>query len=144
MQAELTPAWFDPRVDWYIGVERADKVSDAECRELLSRKNNFLWKFGSKDRDIYELQAVGLKLQDVDRVSNLPPHQYWSYWHVPKENTDHVFHAVSKTHMVAAFMRDQKNRSFEPSQYIGTSRFPVFNQRDELMEFQLSLFGVRR
>jgi type VI secretion system protein ImpJ len=144
MQAELTPAWFDPRVDWYVGVDRAKSVSDADCRELLSRKNEFLWKFGSKDRDIYSLQAVGLKLQEVDRVSTLPPHQYWSYWQVPKDDMDHVYRAVSKTHTLAAFMRDMKNRTFEPSQYAGTSRFPVLNSSGDTVELQLSLFGVRR
>ena len=144
MQAELTPAWFDPRVDWYIGVDRADRASDADCRELLSRKNDFLWKFGGKDRDIYQLQAVGLKLQEIDRVTALPPHQYWSYWQVAKDELDHVYRAVSKTQIVAAFMSDRKNRSFEPSQYVGTSRFPVVTRNGELVEFQLSLFGVRR
>jgi type VI secretion system protein ImpJ len=144
MQAELTPAWFDPRVDWYIGVDRADRISDADCRELLSRHNDFLWKFGSKDRDIYQLQAVGLKLQDQERVPTLPPHQYWSYWQVLKDEMDHVFRAVSKTQMVAAFMSDRKNRNFEPSRYVGTSRFPVVGRNGDVLEFQLSLFGVRR
>jgi hypothetical protein len=145
MQAELTPAWFDPRVDWYIGVERAESVSDAECRKLLSNDNAFLWKFGSKDKDIFSLRALGLKLRDVERVPTpLPPYQHWTYWHVPKEETDPVYRAISKSQLVAAFMHDGKNRPYEPSQYAGSSRFPVFNRRDELAEFQLSLFGVRR
>jgi type VI secretion system protein ImpJ len=145
MQADLTPSWFDPNVDWYIGVERAEAVSDAECRKLLSHENAFLWKFGSKDRDIYSLGALGLKLRGVERVPpTLPPHQHWTYWHVPKDDADPVYRAISKNQLVAAFMSDGKNRPYEPSQYAGSSRFPVFNRRDELIEFQLSLFGVRR
>jgi len=144
MQAELTPAWFDPRVDWYIGVERPEAVSDAEIRKLLSHENAFLWKFGSKDKDIYTLGSLGLRLKGVERVPTLPPHQHWTYWHVPKDETDPVYRAISKSQLIAAFMSDGKNRLYEPSQYAGSSRFPVFNQRDELMEFQLSLFGVRR
>jgi type VI secretion system protein ImpJ len=144
MQADLTPAWFDPRVEWYIGVERGEKISDKECRALLSRENQFLWKFGSKDKDIYSLGSMGLKLQAVERVAGLPPHQYWSYWQVPKDEMDAVFRAISKDHLVAAFMRDGRNRPYDRTQYAGTSRFPVFNHRDELIEFQLSLFGLPR
>jgi type VI secretion system protein ImpJ len=148
MQAELAPAWFDPSENWYIGVERPEQVSDAECRRLLSSKeNNFLWKFGSKDQDIYELFARGLELEAIEHGRQervLPPQQYWSYWRVSKDKGDPVYSAVSKSHMVAVYMKDNNQHSFDPSQYAGTSRFPVKGGNDQVFEFKLALFGVRK
>ncbi len=144
MLAQLRPAWFDPRVDWYIGVDRGERASDTQCRQLLSTRNSFVWKFGANDQDIYRLAAVGLKLTEVDRVPSLPPHQYWSYWKVTKDEGDHVFHAVGKTQIVAAFIRDRKHHTFQPAQYAETSRFPIVDPKGDMLDFQLALFGVRR
>ena len=147
MQADLTPFWFDSRVEWYIGVDRPEQVSDTECRRLLSTDNQFLWKLGSKDRDIYRLQAIGLQLKEVDpgtQPAELPPHQYWSYWRVPKNDSDPVMRAVAKTQMIAAFVRDGKDQQFDLSQYSGTSRFRVVDSHGEPIEFQVALFGIRR
>lgn len=148
MLAELTPAWFDSRVDWYIGVDRGERVSDDECRRMLSRDNNFLCKFGSLDRDIYALNAVGLDVRDEQNPNPLlPPAQYWSFWRVPTDpNTDPNFKAVFNSQKLAFYMRDYKNNSFQTSEYSGTSRFPVVVSATDqsVVEFKISLFGLRR
>jgi type VI secretion system protein ImpJ len=143
MLADLSSAWFDDRMDWYLGVDRANAASDAECRKWLSTQNNFVWKFGGNDQDIYRLNAVGLKVQDADAVRTLPPHQYWSFWKVVKE-PPHVYQAVSNNNVVAAYIRDRKFHAFQAAQFLETSRLPVVKPNGDMLEFQLALFGVRR
>jgi type VI secretion system protein ImpJ len=144
MLAELTSVWFDDRMDWYLGVDRKKAVSDGDCRKLLSTTHNdFVWKFGGNDKDIYKLNAVGLTLQDTDRVRVLPTEQHWTYWKVVKE-PPHVFQAVSRNSVVAAFVRDRKYHAFQSAHYVNTSRFPVLKPNGEKLEFELALFGVRR
>jgi type VI secretion system protein ImpJ len=143
MRADLSAAWFDDRVEWYLGVDRAEAASDADCRKLLSANNNFVWKFGGNDQDIYKLAAVGLKLQETDGTNILPPRQYWSYWKVAKD-PPHVYRAVETNNVIAAFVRDKKSHMFQPGQFVETSRFPVLKHSGDQLEFQLALFGVRR
>ncbi len=152
MVAELSPAWFDPRVEWFIGVDRGGKTSefespsDAECRRLLSRENGFLWKFGSMDSDLHTPRPVGLEVKEEHSINaTLPPQQYWSYWRVKTEMSDPYYFKISKSQTIAAFIKDHKNPSFKPSDYVGTSRFPVIvseSNRDTI-ELKLALFGVR-
>jgi type VI secretion system protein ImpJ len=143
MRADLSSAWFDDNVDWYLGVDRAEAASDADCRKLVSAQNNFVWKFGGNDQDIYKLAAVGLKLQDTEGAKTLPPRQYWSYWKVAKD-PPHVYRAVEHNNVVAAYVRDKKFHAFQPAQFVETSRFPVLKPDGNELEFQLALFGVHR
>ena len=160
MVAQLTPAWFDESVEWYVGVERGKNVSPDECRRMLSRDNNFLWKFGSLDRDIYDWQATALELRPVEDPnraalekstggptagSRLPSWQNWTYWRVNTDPLDPNFRSVSQSFTVAVYMDDRKNRSFRKEDYAGTSRFPVIPKRNETqpVELHLALFGKR-
>ena len=142
MLAELRPAWFDPRVDWYIGVDRGERVSNAQCRQLLSTKNNFVWKFGGNDQDIYQLASVGLKLTEIDRVPTLPPHQYWSYWKVAKDEADHVFRAIGKTQVIAAFVRDRKIHTFQSCAICGNK--PISYHYSKGKRIGVPIGAVRR
>jgi type VI secretion system protein ImpJ len=148
MQAELKPAWFAAGVEWFIGVDRGrGTLNDAECRRLLSKANNFLWKFGSNDENIYKLGALSLDLDAVtNRIPELPPDLYWTYWRVRKEESHPLYQAIKRTSTIAAFMRDQNNPSFQPKKYAQTHLFPVVRNREtgETTELGLSLFGVIR
>lgn len=146
MVAELTPAWFDERVKWFIGVCRGDEISVDECRRLLSRDNDFLWKFGSMDRDIRDLRAVSLDIrEDKDPSQILPNRHRWSYWHVNKDANDPNFRAISNSHKIAVYMKDGKNPSLRPEEYVGTNRFPVAASAHDrkVVELNLSIFGLR-
>jgi hypothetical protein len=144
MRADLSSAWFDDGVDWYLGVDRADAagMSDAECRRLLSAANDFIWKFGGNDQNIHDIAAIGLTLQDVDEVRTLPPENY-SFWRVLLD-PPHVKRAVSENFSVAAHLRDKKLPAMHAAKFVGTSRFSVTRPNGDEFEFQLALFGVRR
>ncbi len=146
MVADLTPAWFDERVKWFIGVCRGDETSVDECRRLLSRDNNFLWKFGSMDRDIRDLRAVSLDIrEDKDPNQILPSRHRWSYWHVHKDANDPNYRAISNSQKIAVYMKDGKVPSLRPEEYVGTNRFPVAASANDrkVVELNLSIFGLR-
>lgn len=146
MLAELTADWFNEGTDWFIGVRRGVVTPD-DCRRLLSRANNFLWKFGSPERDIRRLAATGLDIKPEDNSSPLlPPPQYWSYWKVPTDLSDPNFKAVHDNRKLALFINYFEQPWFRPSSFVGTNRFPVLDIRSDnkTVEFQIALFGVSR
>jgi type VI secretion system protein ImpJ len=143
MQARLDSEWFNPRVEWFIGVDRGKTLSDDECRRLLSAQNNFIWKFGSIQGNIYTGAGYGLQLDEVvNPIPELPPHQYWTFWRVQKEPVA-IYSSIERTHTVIAFMKRSSNLSIQSDPYAGSSHFPVMRNGKEI-DLGLTIFGLPR
>ena len=137
MQVSLEPLWLNADWQWFVGVAGGE-VSDAECRELLSR-GQLDWKLGSKTQVelIFERGMEGLQLLPLDRTPRALPGRGWIYYEVTRTNA--AWRDVQATQTLAMRFRDTLvvNRN-----EAGEERTLVVNYRGKRIALQFALFAV--
>jgi type VI secretion system protein ImpJ len=137
MQVSLEPIWLNPDWQWYVGAPTGE-LSDAECRELLSR-GQLDWKLGSKNQveQIFERGMEGLQLLPLDRTPRALPGRGWIYYEVTRQNA--AWRDVQSTQTLAMRFRDSLvvNRN-DPSE----ERTLIVNYRGTRIGLQFALFAV--
>ena len=109
MQAKLSPEWFDPGWEWYLGVERGG-FSESELHNFLEQSNDWYWVFGSADQveDFFHVRQSGLKRDLVQStIPDLPSRQYWTYYKVSQDEYDSPgWPEIRRTQTVAMRIRN--------------------------------------
>jgi len=84
--ATLSPKWFDPKWQWFLGVERPDGLDQESMKGLFAESGN--WTLASKyeiDR-YFRISAQGVARSLMrERPVYLPPLQDWSYFKLSQD-----------------------------------------------------------
>ena len=104
MMVRLSPHWFEPQWQWYLGVDKGNQLSEEELDRFL-RPPDWNWVFGSRDKvdDYFRISQPGLARTLVTTtVRELPSREKWTYYQI-SQNQDQspAFPQIKATHTVA-------------------------------------------